>query len=81
MDTDKFKDHEYVCKQMLIARKAFGSKNTTRDQYDAMEKCLSLMFVHCPYDLSSRVYATLQEAVRRRVHFELHFWAKESIVV
>ena len=81
MDPYKFSDKDYVCDQLLIAHKAFGSKDTTRDQYDAMEKCLGLMYLHCPEDMSSLVYATLQEAVRRRVHFELHFWAKESIVV
>jgi len=51
------------------ARKAFGSTLTTEEQYDAMEKGLGIMFLHCPEEISGIVEATIMEADMRRHYF------------
>jgi len=66
--------HEYYqvkenCyKDIGEARKAFGNTTTTEEQYDAMEKGLGIMYLHCPEDISTIVEATIFEADYRR-HF------------
>ena len=54
------------------ARKAFGSTLTTEDQYDAMEKGLGIMYLHCPEEISEIVLATMQEATYRKPFFNFH---------
>jgi hypothetical protein len=76
--SELFKDAEYCKEQLLQVREAFGNKTTTREQYNAMEKCLSAMYCYCPESIQRAVYITLLEAEKRRIHFELHFWIMSS---
>ncbi len=61
------KDNCYA--DICTARKAFGSTLTTEDQYDAMEKGLGIMYMHCPEEISMQVLATIEEATFRREYF------------
>jgi hypothetical protein len=65
---------EYCSKEIFLAREIFGNKNTTEEQYDAMEKGLSLMYLYCPEEIKTDVYAIISEAEKRRIYFELYFW-------
>jgi hypothetical protein len=54
---------------ICAARKAFGSTETTEEQYDQMEKALGIMYLHCPEDIQGAVLATIHEAEVRRLYF------------
>ncbi len=64
-----YSDKENCFTDLRAARAAFGSTQTTEDQYDAMEKGLGIMFLHCPDEISHIVEATMQEATWRRSYF------------
>ena len=64
-----FQDKENCYTDLLLARKAFGSTQTTEDQYDQMEKTLGIMFLHCPEEIMGIVEATRWEATIRRPYF------------
>lgn len=64
-----YSDKENCFADICEARKAFGSTLTTEDQYDAMEKGLGIMFLHCPEEISVIVEATMSEAAWRRPYF------------
>ena len=55
---------------LKLARDAFGSTLTTEDQYDAMEKGLGIMYLHCPEGVMDIVEATMWEASWRRPYFK-----------
>jgi hypothetical protein len=74
---DAFKDKEYCFEQIKEARKLFGNKNTTEEQYEAMEKVLGFAYLYCPEEIKSLVFATLNEAERRKIHFILNIWGKK----
>jgi len=59
------------------ARKAWGTVNTTREQFDGIDKGLALLYLHCPEDIMVLAEATLDEATTRRTHFELNVWGPE----
>lgn len=80
MCEDVFSDKNYCLEQIRIAREAFGNKNTTEAQFDALEKCLGLIYLRGPESVMSHAYAALEEAEYRRVHFSLHFWGKKKTV-
>lgn len=63
-----------ICK----ARQIFGNITTTEAEYDAMEKTLGLMYLHCPEDLQMIVFATLEEAETRRF-FHQQRWTAEAV--
>lgn len=65
-----FADKDYCIKELIRSRDVFGNKNTTRDQYDAMQKCLAAMYLYCPEEIQDHVYAHLLEAEKRRSYFE-----------
>jgi len=74
----RYKDKEYCNKELLLARKVFGSTGTTRVQYDAMEKALGFLYLYCPDDMTTTVQAVLLEASYRRPHFELNIWPAQG---
>ena len=66
---------EEQCKQEIVeARKIFGNKTTTREQFDAMQKALGLMYLYCPENMQGIVKATLNESVIRETHFKMYIW-------
>lgn len=73
-----YDDIEYCRKEILLARVIFGNKNTTREQYEAMEKGLALIFLYCPEELTIIAQATLNEATYRQSFFEDLWQVEES---
>lgn len=71
-----YQDADNCKADIHAARKAFGNKNTTRSQYDQMEKTLLLMLIHAPEELTSIIESTIYEAEQRRIYFE-PLWGKE----
>lgn len=69
-----FSDIENCKHDLITARKAFGNRNTTQEQYDQMEKSLGLMYLYCPESIQPMVQATLHEATIRRLWFEMNIW-------
>lgn len=66
---------ENNCKNdILIARSMFGDKNTTREQYEQMEKTLGIMYCHCPDSITNSVHSMILEAERRKKYFIGHVW-------
>jgi hypothetical protein len=74
---DAYKSADYCKQEIMLARKIFGDKNTTPEQYDAMQSSLSFMYLYCPEDLKKIVLATLQESERRKFYFE-SIWKKSA---
>lgn len=64
-----YQDKENCFADIREARKAFGSTTTTEEAYDAMEKGLGIMYLHCPEDIQGIVEATIWEADMRRHYF------------
>jgi len=73
-----FQSAENCYRDLGYARKLFGSTRTTEPEYDAMEKALGIMFLHCPEDLQDIVHATMFEATQRRFYFEIR-WSNEEL--
>jgi hypothetical protein len=77
MDNDKFikmfKDDNYCKEQLVEARKIFGDINTTREQYEAMEEVVGLIYLYND-NLQCLAEATLHEATIRKVGFEINYW-------
>jgi len=72
-----FSNKERVLESLSSARKVFGDKRTTQEQYDSMERCLAFAFVYCPDDLRDIVKSTLDESSRRRLFYEFNIWPKQ----
>lgn len=72
-----FQDVKNCNRDLCLARKSFGNRNTTEDEYDQLEKTLGLMYLHCPVDMQDSVLATLTEAEWRRPYFILG-WARQA---
>lgn len=74
----KFKSgysEEDVClHNIMVARSVFSSKSTTREEYLGMINVLGLMFFRGPHELNSVILATIMEAQRRQVYYDLHIW-------
>jgi hypothetical protein len=64
-----YNDKDNCIAEIQVARKAFGNKNTTEEQYDQMEKALGIMYLHCPEEIQSAVLYTINEAEQRRFYF------------
>lgn len=75
---DYFQNKQNCFNAINTARKAFGSTATTEEEYDAMEKGLGLMLLHCPEDLQDIVHATLHESTARRFYHEMR-WMNENL--
>jgi hypothetical protein len=58
-----YTDRDNCISEIQTARKTFTDKQTTEEQYDAMEKALGIMLLYCA------VEATLFEAEYRRLYF------------
>lgn len=69
-----YSDIENCKRDLLTARRTFGDRKTTREQYDQLEKALGLMYLYCPEEIETFVSATLQEANVRRTYFEIVVW-------
>lgn len=67
-------DPEYCKRELLRAREAFCSTETTREQYEGMQRALSLMCLHCPEEFKSLAFATLLESNMRYSYFALAVW-------
>jgi hypothetical protein len=65
---DYYADKENCLKDLKVAREAMGSKSTTEEQWEQLDKGLSLMLVYCPEELNDIVYAQLLESERRRFY-------------
>jgi hypothetical protein len=75
MGIKEYYEDEQNCRaDILAARKAWGNTTTTREQYDALEKGLGLLYLYCPESMRGIATAHLEEANRRRVHFEMNIW-------
>lgn len=70
-----YSDESACLSDIELAWKTFGSNKTTREQYDAMTKCLYMMLIECPESMKTHVEAVLLEAEMRRVYFELEIWS------
>lgn len=70
-----FKTKDYCFKQIREARGLFGSRETTEEQYDAMERVLALGFLYCPRDIAILFESTLYEAGLRRSFYITNIWA------
>jgi hypothetical protein len=64
-----YTDRDNCISEIQTARKTFTDKQTTEEQYDAMEKALGIMLLYCPDGLRGAVEATLFEAEYRRLYF------------
>jgi len=71
---DNFKDKNFCFSQLREARELFGNKNTTRKQYEAMEKVLALVYLYCPEEIQSQVLAIINELELRKNFFEIKIW-------
>ena len=69
-----YADPENCKKDILLARKTFGNRNTTMRQYDLMQRALGMMCLYCPKSLLVIVHATMNEAMSRRIYFEFGPW-------
>lgn len=67
-----YSDKENCFADIHVARNAFGSTLTTEDEYNAMEKGLGIMYLHCPEEIAEIVLATMQEATYRKPYFNFH---------
>jgi hypothetical protein len=74
---EHFSDKKTCFASIAEARKAWGNRNTTREQFDGLEQGLGLLYLYCPEDIMDIVQSTLDEATTRRTHFELHIWEPE----
>lgn len=75
MGIEEYYAEEQNCREdIAVARKAWGNTTTTREQYDALEKGLTLLCLWCPESMSGIASAALEEAMTRRTHFELNIW-------
>lgn len=72
-----FEDVDYCRKQILIALESAGNRNTTRDQYDQIEKTLGLIYLYCPESFTSTALFAVEELSRRRPYFELGWFNNE----
>lgn len=72
---DAYKNPDYCKQEIMLARKIFGDKNTTAEQYKAMESSLAFMYLYCPESIKEIALATLQEAEKRKFYFE-YMWNK-----
>lgn len=71
MASDLYADDEYCKREIVQARRLFGDTNTTETQYDAMEKALTMIFLHAAsFEISQMAHMTLNEAQMRRPAFE-----------
>ena len=68
-----YSDKKNCFADICQARKAFGSTETTVEQYDAMEKGLGIMLLWCPEEIRGIVEATLFEAEARRPYFNFDY--------
>lgn len=64
-----YSNRENCFNDIRVAREAFGNKNTTEEQYDALQKSLGIMYLNCPEDIANLVRAQLYEAEQRRMYF------------
>lgn len=71
---DLYSDRDRCLKEIGEARKVFGSRSTTRQEYDGMQDALGFMLLHCPEDIEYLVRATIDEATWRKPYFELTTW-------
>ncbi len=69
-----FKDDEYCYSQIKEARELFGSRNTTRKQFEALEKVLGLIYLHNDGKPAEIALSTLDEATIRKFYFETNIW-------
>jgi len=69
-----YNDIEKCKKDLLLAREKFGDINTTREQYDAMQRALAAMVMYCPENFKNHALATLKEAEYRRIYYEMKIW-------
>ena len=65
---DYYSDSKNVYSELGVARKGFGSTETTEDQWCQIEKTLGIMYLYCPEDLQTIVLATLTEANWRHAY-------------
>jgi hypothetical protein len=71
---ENFSDKEFCMSQLREAREIFGNRNTTKEQYEAMERVLSFAFLYCPEEIQFMVEATLNEAELRKIYFLTSVW-------
>lgn len=68
--TEIYQNEEYCFSEIRTARDAFGSRKTTRKQYEGMLTGVARMYLYCPESIQPIVYATLLEAKMREPYFE-----------
>jgi len=63
---DYYADKENCFRDIKIAREAMGSKSTTEEQWEQLDKGLGLMYIYCPEDIQYIVEAQMNESARRK---------------
>lgn len=61
---------ENCFKDLVAARRLFGDKNTTKKQYEGMERALAFMYLYAPDEILTLVWGTIKEAGMRKVYFK-----------
>jgi hypothetical protein len=61
-----FNTVEICHEEILNARDIFTSKTVTETQWHEVENKLAIMYLHCPKEVSSLVFSTIEEMVARR---------------
>jgi len=78
MNDHPYTDLDLCRKDLIMARELFGTRTTTRKQYESMLRSLALMLLHCPEDFTVHVESTLYEANTRQMMFFDQHWAKQE---
>lgn len=69
-----FKEDEFCLRELGQAWLTMLDRRTTQAAFEAMEKVLTLMFLHCSDRVRELVLATMDEARMRKVHFIARVW-------
>ena len=69
-----YKDPGKVREDLFTAHNTMCNRNTTRESWEQMEKCLGLIIMYCPESLRGMAEGFLLEANLRKPYFENKFW-------
>jgi hypothetical protein len=70
---------ENCYKDIALARKVWGNKNATVEEWDGIIRGLAFMLIHCPECLYDLVSNTLDEAAVRHSYWELKNWKEDFV--
>jgi hypothetical protein len=70
----QFKDKEFVLQQLREARSLFTNKDTTENQWDAMDRILGFCLLYASEEMMPLVQSVSEEADRRKIYFMINVW-------